>query len=230
MNYIFPPAHVPDIEIAGTDKRFPVHRIYCIGRNYASHAREMGKDPEREPPFFFLKPADALVANNASIPYPKATENVHYEIELVAAIGKACENVSEAAALDHVFGYSVGIDLTRRDLQAAARKMGRPWDVGKAFDDSAPCSAIHPVSEVGHPSTGAIWLEVNGETKQSADISELIWSVPEQIAVLSGMYRLLPGDLIYTGTPAGVGPVIPGDRILGGVEGVDEIRLRIATT
>ena len=227
MNYVFPPPPVPGIEIAGAAERFPVHRIYCIGRNYASHAREMGKDPEREPPFFFLKPADAIVANNATIPYPKATENVHYEIELVAAIGKACEGVSETAALDYVFGYAVGIDLTRRDLQAAARKMGRPWDVGKGFDDSAPCTAIHPAAEIGHPATGAIWLKVNGETKQSADISELIWSVPEQVAVLSGMYRLLPGDLIYTGTPAGVGPVVPGDRISGGVEGVDEIDLRI---
>ena len=227
MSFIFPPPPAPGIEIAGATERFPVHRIYCIGRNYASHAREMGKDPEREPPFFFLKPADAIVANHASIPYPKATENVHYEIELVAAIGKTCEGVSETAALDYVFGYGVGIDLTRRDLQATARKMGRPWDVGKGFDDSAPCTAIHPVAEVGHPATGAIWLKVNGETKQSADISELIWSVPEQIAVLSGMYRLQPGDLIYTGTPAGVGSVVPGDEISGGVEGVDEIHLRI---
>ncbi len=225
--YAFPCPATPSIEIAGADARFPVHRIYCVGRNYADHAREMGADPERDPPFFFAKPADAVVANGSAIAYPAATQNLHHEIELVVAIGKKGEGLTPNQALDHVYGYAVGIDLTRRDLQLAARDKGRPWEAGKAFDRSAPISAVHRASEIGHPATGAIWLEVNGETRQRADIAQLIWSVPEVIAQLSCLFALVPGDLIYTGTPAGVGPLGRGDQLRGGVDGIDEITLSI---
>jgi fumarylpyruvate hydrolase len=227
MSYVFPLPTPPALPVAGRAALFPVRRIYCVGRNYAEHIREMGFDPEREPPFFFLKPADALVQNGGTIPYPLSTRNFAYEMELVAAIGKAGSHIPVAAALDHVFGYGVGLDLTRRDLQLAARDRGRPWDTGKGFDQSAPVSALHPVSEVGHPRAGRIWLAVNGEIKQDADLAQLIWSVPEQIAYLSRLYRLEPGDLLMTGTPAGVGPVQPGDHITGGVDGVDTLNIRI---
>jgi fumarylpyruvate hydrolase len=205
-----------------------VRRIYCVGRNYAEHAREMGHDPNREPPFFFMKPATSIVHNGATIDYPVGTSDVHHEIELVVAIAKAASNVPVEHALEHVFGYAVGLDMTRRDLQGEAKKMGRPWEMGKAFDDSAPCTDIRAATEIGHPSSGAIWLEVNGTRKQSGDLGQQIWNVAEQIAYLSRLITLLPGDLIFTGTPAGVGPVQSGDVLVGHVEGVGELRIQYA--
>lgn len=228
LSYVFPVPAVPSVPVSGTELAFPVHRIYCVGRNYAEHAREMGFEPDREAPFFFSKPADAIVQNGATIPYPPATENFHHEIELVVAIGKAGSAITVEGALEYVYGYAVGIDLTRRDLQLSARDKGRPWDAGKAFDLSAPTSHIHRAADIGHPSQGTIWIEVNGVTRQKADLTQLLWSVPEIVGHLSRLYTLQPGDLIYTGTPAGVGPVKPGDSLRGGVDGVDEIRLEIA--
>jgi fumarylpyruvate hydrolase len=228
MKYAFPVSTVPSVPVAGLDLEFPVHRIYCVGRNYSEHAREMGFDPEREPPFFFTKPADAIVASGATIPYALATENLHHEIELVVAIGREGVDISRETALEHVYGYATGIDMTRRDLQLAARDKGRPWDVGKAFDQSAPLSAIHRATEIGHPASGSIWIEVNGETRQRADLKGLIWPVPDVVAFLSQLFTLKPGDLIYTGTPAGVGPVKPGDRLHGAIDGVDQISIEIA--
>jgi len=227
LRYAFPVPNVPSVAVAGSDVRFPVHRIYCVGRNYADHAREMGVDPEREPPFFFAKPADAVVASGARVPYPLATQNLHHEIELVVAIGREGSRIERDAALEHVYGYAVGIDLTRRDLQLAARDSGRPWEAGKGFDQSAPITAIHRSAELGHPTSGAIWLKVNDETRQSADLSHLIWSVPEIIAQLSQLFALKPGDLVFTGTPAGVGRLVPGDRVSGAIAGIDEIALDI---
>ncbi len=227
MNYVIAPPAVSAVPVDGTDSLFPVHRIYCVGRNYAEHAREMGHDPNREAPFFFSKPADAIVANGASIPYPMATRDLHHEIELVVAIGKGGANIAAARALDHVWGYAVGIDLTRRDLQGEAKKAGRPWDSGKGFDRAAPCTAIRPASVIGHPSTGRIWLAIDGTVKQDSDISKLIWSVPEIIEHLSGLWELQPGDLIYSGTPEGVGAIPRGARVTGGVDGVGEIAVRI---
>lgn len=217
----------PTVAIAGRTDRFPVHRIYCVGRNYAEHAREMGHNPDRDPPFFFMKPADAVVAGGGGIGYPLATANLHYEMELVVAIGKTGANIGKDRADDHIWGYGVGIDLTRRDLQVNAKNMGRPWDAGKGFDQSAPISALHAASVIGHPQAGRIWLEVNGQIKQDSDISRLIWSVPEVVEHLSGLFILQPGDLIYTGTPAGVGPVVAGDKLSGGVDGVDTITIEI---
>jgi fumarylpyruvate hydrolase len=216
------------VAIAGRTERFPVHRIYCVGRNYAEHAREMGANPDRDPPFFFMKPADAVIASGAAVSYPPATENLHYEMELVIAVGKRGAAIPQAHAQDVIWGYGVGIDLTRRDLQQKARDMGRPWDAGKGFDESAPISALHAAEDIGHPGAGRIWLAVNGEIKQDSDIDKLIWSVPEIIEHLSGLFTLQPGDLIYTGTPAGVGPIQPGDRMSGGVDGVDTIEISIA--
>jgi len=204
-----------------------VHRIYCVGRNYAKHAREMGMDPDREPPFFFSKPADAIVANGTPVPYPPRTSNLHHEIELVVAIGTGGRDIPLDSALAHVYGYAVGLDLTRRDLQFAARDQGRPWDVSKGFDHSAPVSAIRPAAEMGHPEQGAIWLEVNGEARQRANLSEMIWSVPEILAELSSYYELRPGDLIFTGTPEGVGPVTRGDSLVGGIDGLETLRITI---
>jgi len=227
MNYVIAPPAVTAVPVEGKDSLFPVHRIYCVGRNYAEHAREMGHDPNREAPFFFSKPADAIVANGASIPYPMATRDLHHEIELVVAIGKGGANIAAAKALDHVWGYAVGIDLTRRDLQGEAKKAGRPWDSGKGFDRAAPCTAIRPVSEIGHPAKGRIWLAIDGTVKQDSDISKLIWSVPEIIEHLSGLWELQPGDLIYSGTPEGVGAIPKGARVTGGVDGVGEIAVKI---
>ena len=221
---VFPPPAPILAPIAGMPgSGFPVRRLFCIGRNYADHAREMGKDPTREPPFFFTKPPDAIVANHATIPYPPRTKNFHHEIELVVAVGAPGRDVQVARALDHVYGYAVGNDLTRRDLQLEARDKGRPWDTGKAFDRSAAITAIRPVPDGGHVERGVIWLAVNGEMRQKADVRELIWSVPELIAELSTLFELEPGDLIYTGTPAGVGAVKPGDRMEGAVEGLDTL-------
>jgi fumarylpyruvate hydrolase len=226
MTFVFPAPVQPSVEITGRAERFPVHRIYCVGRNYAAHAREMGND-EREPPFFFSKPADAIVANRSTVPYPPRTSNFHHEIELVVAIGKAGRNVPAAQALDYVYGYAVGNDLTRRDLQSAARDQGKPWDTSKGFDRSAAISSITPAAQVGHLRSGRIWLEVNGAVKQQGDVKELIWSVPEIIAELSTLFELAPGDLVYTGTPAGVGPLQPGDRLTGGVEGLETLAIAI---
>jgi fumarylpyruvate hydrolase len=229
VKFAFPPQATPAVPIAGSDSLFPVHRIYCVGRNYGEHAREMGFDPNQEPPFFFSKPADAIVANGSTIPYAMATQNLHYEMELVVAIGKQGANIPPESALDYVYGYAVGLDMTRRDLQFAARDKGRPWDPGKGFDQSAPISAIHRAADIGHPSSGAIWLKLNGATKQNADLKDLLWPVPDVVAFLSKLYALQPGDLIYTGTPAGVGPVKPGDELHGKVEDVDEISIKIAS-
>jgi fumarylpyruvate hydrolase len=227
--FVFVPPPTPSVEIAGAKTRFPVHRIYCVGRNYADHAREMGNDPKVEPPVFFTKPADAIVASGVEIPYPPRTDNFHYEVELVVAIGGSGRNIAAAQAMGHVFGYAVGNDLTRRDLQSASKKKGLPWDTGKAFDASAPIGAIRPAS-LGHVERGRIWLKVNGETRQESDISEMIWSVPDIIAELSTFFALRAGDLIYTGTPAGVGPVEAGDRIECGIEGLETLRNTIIGT
>jgi fumarylpyruvate hydrolase len=226
--FVFLPPALPSVEIAGTQSRFPVHRIYCVGRNYAEHVREMGSDPKVEPPIFFGKPSDAIVANGVAIPYPPRTENLHHEVELVVAIGGAGRNIAAGQALGHIFGYAVGIDLTRRDLQGASKKKGLPWDTGKGFDASAPMGAIRPAS-LGHVERGRIWLSVNGEIRQQSDISEMIWSVPEIIAELSTLFELKAGDLIYTGTPAGVGCLEPGDQIECGIEGLEPLRNTITT-
>jgi fumarylpyruvate hydrolase len=227
MEYVIPAPPIPSLAVEGAHRRFPVHRIYCVGRNYAEHAREMGHDPDREPPFFFMKPADALVTDGGDFAYPAGSVDVHHELELVVALARGGSNIAAAQALDHVYGYAVGLDMTRRDLQAEAKKMGRPWDVGKAFDGSAPCTEIRPVAEIGHPIKGAVWLEVNGEPRQRGDLAQLIWKIPEMIAYLSTLFTLAPGDLIFTGTPAGVGPVERGDLLRGGVEGVGTLTVRV---
>ncbi|MBU3079373.1 fumarylacetoacetate hydrolase family protein [Sphingomonas quercus] len=227
MTYAIPAPPQPSLSIVGDDAVFPVRRIYCVGRNYADHAREMGFDPDREPPFFFMKPADAIVADGATIPYPPRTANLHHEIELVVAIGHGGRDIPVEQALGHVFGYAVGLDLTRRDVQIQARDLGRPWDMGKGFDRSAPCSALVPADRVD-PTRGAIWLEVNGERRQHSDLAKLIWSVAEVISFLSTYMELQPGDLIYTGTPEGVGALVPGDVVTGHVDAVGDLRLTIA--
>lgn len=213
--------------VKGSDLRFPVHRIYCVGQNYAAHAREMGENPDREPPFFFTKPADALVPNGATIPYPSRTASLHHEVELVVAIGKGGRDIAAAEAEAHVFGYAVGLDLTRRDLQQVAKEKGRPWDTAKAFDGSAPMTDIFPAARCGHAHRGEIRLEVDGELRQRSDIDDLLWSVPEIVAELSTLFELRPGDLIFTGTPAGVGPVEPGQTMTAYVEGLEELRTTI---
>lgn len=218
----------PSVPVAGAEQNFPVHRIYCVGRNYAAHAREMGHDPEWAAPVFFMKPADAIVHSGATIPYPSRTENFQHEIELVVAICESGRDMSAADALQHVYGYAVGIDLTRRDLQLQAKEMRGTWDTAKGFDNSAPISPLHRAEDIGHPASGEIWLSVNDIIRQKADLNELIWSVPEAIAELSTFFELLPGDLIFTGTPAGVGPIEAGDRITGGIEGIDEIEINIS--
>lgn len=221
-DWISQPIPAVSAAVAGDTARLPVRRIFCVGRNYAAHAIEMGRDPEREPPFFFCKPADSLVPDGGEVPYPPQTRNFHHEIEFVVAIGLEGFDIPVERARDHVFGYAVGNDLTRRDLQLDARDKGRPWDWGKAFDESAVISPIRRASEIGHPERGRIWLAVNGEVRQDQDIVDLIWSVPEIISILSRSMRIKPGDLVYTGTPAGVGPMMPGDRITGGIEGVGD--------
>lgn len=219
-----PPA--PSVAIAGSSQRFPVRRIFCVGRNYAAHARELGND-ERDPPFFFTKPADAVVDSGRTIPYPALTKNLHHEIELVAAVGKGGFRIPAVHALDHVWGYGVGIDLTRRDLQEEAKKAARPWDWAKAFDLSAPCGPLVPAAQSGHPQKGRIWLSVNGAVKQEGDLAELIWPIADIVAICSEAVELAPGDLIFTGTPAGVGPLVAGDRVSGGVDGIGTIELTI---
>lgn len=228
--YVFDPAPPASVAVAGETARFPVRRIFCVGRNYAAHAREMGKDPDREPPFFFTKPADAVVDSGSVIPYPVLTDNLHHEVELVVAIGRGGSRIPVERALSHVWGYAAGLDLTRRDVQDVAKRLARPWDWAKAFDHSAPCGPLVRVSESGHPSAGRIWLEVNGESRQEGDLSELIWPVADVISLCSGAVALEPGDLIYTGTPAGVGRLVAGDVVNAGIEGVGEISLAIAGT
>jgi fumarylpyruvate hydrolase len=228
--YVFPPEPTVGVPVIGSDALFPVRRIYCVGRNYAAHAREMGAD-ERDPPFFFCKPANAIVVcppgRTVELPYPSQTADLQHEIELVVAIGKAGRDIAAARALDHAFGYAVGLDMTRRDLQGAMKKQGRPWEVGKAFDHSAPIGPLHPVSAVGHPARGAIWLQVDGADRQRSDVSLLIWSVAETIANLSTLFELHAGDLIYTGTPEGVGAVQRGQTLRGGIDGLGEIELTV---
>jgi fumarylpyruvate hydrolase len=227
MSYIFMPPAVTALPIRGTDALFPVRRVYCVGRNYAEHAIEMGHDPNKEPPFFFQKNPDNIVPGGGNFPYPSATSDVHHEIELIVALAKGGENIPVGNALGHVFGYAVGLDMTRRDLQGEAKKMGRPWEVGKAFEFSAPCGDLVPADTIGHPSAGAIWLKVNGEMKQQGDLNQMIWKVPEAISYLSGLFRLAPGDLIMTGTPAGVGEVKRGDELNGHIDGVGDLRVRV---
>ncbi len=218
---------LPSLPVTGTTDRFPVRHIYCIGRNYAEHAREMGQDPEREPPFFFCKQADAVLAEGGDLPYPPGTQNFQHEIELVVAIHKRTERVGAGEALGCVFGYAVGLDMTRRDLQQRAKEKGHPWDFGKSFAHAAPIGPVHPVTQVGHVAAGEIRLQVNGEVRQRGRLEDMIWSVPEAIAFLSEYYTLLPGDLIMTGTPAGVAAVVPGDRLVGGIEALGELRVTI---
>lgn len=226
MTYAFPPAWIPSLPIRGASDEFPVRRVYCVGRNYAEHAVEMGHDPDKEPPFFFQKNPDNLVLG-AEFPYPSATKDVHHEIELVVALAKGGSDIAVDAALDHVFGYAVGLDMTRRDLQAGAKKLGRPWEIAKAFEKSAPITEIVPITAIGHPASGAITLSVNGELRQAGDLSQMIWKTAEIIAHLSGLFELAPGDLIMTGTPAGVGPVARGDRLEGSVEGVGRLAVAV---
>lgn len=228
MRFAFHAEPRPTLPVAGGDAVVPVRRIYCVGRNYAAHAREMGHDPEREAPFFFMKPGDAVVPSGETLPFPPQTEDLQHEIELVAVIGRAGAELSGAHALDHVYGYAVGLDMTRRDLQAQAKALRRPWDMGKGFDHSCPCSAVAPASEIGHPERGAIRLRVNGGIRQQSDLSRHIWTVPEIIASLSRLVRLAPGDLILTGTPEGVAAVRPGDVLEGHIDGVGDLEIRYA--
>lgn len=231
MTYAIPTPPTYTLTIAGSDDLFPVHRVFCVGRNYAAHAREMGKDPDREPPFFFMKPACAVVAANTNpieIPYPPMTANFHHEIELVVTIDKGGKDIPEAKALEHVHGYAVGLDMTRRDLQLEARDKGRPWEFGKSFAQSAPIGPISTAAEIGHLSSATISLTVNDQARQSSDIDKLIWSVAESIAYLSRYETLMPGDVIMTGTPEGVNAVVPGDVMLGHIDGLADIVVRVA--
>ena len=226
MAYVIEPPPQVSLPIEGTDDRFPVHRIYCVGRNYAEHTREMGHDPDKEPPFFFQKNPDNLLTNG-KFPYPSASEDVHWEIEMVAALKSGGTNIPKEQALECVYGYGVALDMTRRDLQGVAKKLGRPWEVGKAFEHSAPCTALVPADQTGHLDKGAIWLEVNGERRQTGDLGQMIWSIPEQIEYLSGLFELKPGDLILTGTPAGVSPCQKGDTLVGHVDGLPELKVEV---
>jgi fumarylpyruvate hydrolase len=227
VGYVISPPPVPSLRVVGTDDEFPVRRIYCIGRNYAEHAIEMGHDPSKEPPFFFQKNPDNLLAEGQDFPYPPKTEDVHFEIELVVALKSGGTNISVEKAMDHVFGYAVGLDMTRRDLQGEAKKLGRPWEIGKAFEHSAPCGPIVPAEKIGSLTKGAVTLEVNGQLKQKGDLNQMIWKIPEMISYLSDYFRLAPGDLIMSGTPAGVGAVKRGDSLLGKVEGVGELKVKV---
>lgn len=229
-SYVVPPMEIHAIPIVDSCDLFPVHRIFCVGRNYAEHAIEMGMDPHRELPFFFMKPNSAILPRGADFPYPAKSENVHFEIELVVAIGKGGQDIPQSNSHDHIFGYACGLDMTRRDLQSEMKKSGRPWEISKAFDASAPCSEISPASIVGHPASGALSLKVNGDIKQQGDISDMIWNVPEIIEHLSGYFKLQAGDIIFTGTPAGVGPIVPGDVIEGSINGVGSIAINVVAS
>ncbi len=227
MKIILPEPQAIVLPVAAVDSYFPVRRIYCVGRNYVEHIREMKEADERDPPFFFQKPADSIVLDGGVVPYPPLTKNLHHEIELVVGIGNGGRNISVAKALDHVFGYAIGLDMTRRDLQRDAKDRGLPWEVGKSFDHSAPCGPLHMVAQVGHIQEGSIALTVNGVPKQKGDLSAMIWKVPEIISNLSTLFELKPGDLIFTGTPSGVGPVLPGDRLEGTVDGLGSLHITI---
>lgn len=227
MTLVLPSVEIPSVAIEGSEDRFPARRLYCIGQNYAEHAREMGYDPDREPPCFFMKPADALLPSGEDFLYPQASSDVHHELELVVAIGKEGVDIEIEDALDHVFGYAVGLDMTRRDLQNDAKRQSFPWETGKAFDNSAPIAPIVPVAKTGHLTAGRIWLDVNGEKRQEGDINQLIWNIPETISYLSRQFRLMPGDLIFTGTPAGVGPIERGDKMEGGIDGIGTLSIAV---
>jgi fumarylpyruvate hydrolase len=223
MTYAIPGPAVTTLPVDGATTVFPVLRVFCVGRNYAEHAVEMGHDPDREPPFFFMKPAVAVVPSGSTLPFPSVTDDLHHEIELVVAIGRGGQRIAADDALAHVFGYAVGLDMTRRDLQDQAKQTRRPWDMAKGFDRSAPMSAVRPAAAIGHPSEGAIWLRVNGELRQEGDLAQQIWKVPETISYLSTLVELQPGDLIMTGTPSGVGRVQRGDRLEGHIDGVGDL-------
>ncbi|RTL91899.1 FAA hydrolase family protein [Ancylobacter aquaticus] len=224
--YVITPPGIPTLPVEGSDQLFPIHRIYCVGRNYAEHAIEMGHDPDKEPPFFFQKNSDNVITDG-TFPYPDKSSDVHYELEMLVAIGKGGVNIPVESALDHVWGYGVGLDMTRRDLQGEAKKLGRPWEIGKAFEDSAPCSALVPASVIGHPADGKVWLNVNGTQRQVGDLNQMIWKVPEMISYLSGLFELQPGDVIMSGTPAGVGAIVRGDVMEGGVDGVGTLTVKV---
>ena len=227
-DYVITAPAAPSVAVAGSGARFPVRRVFCVGRNYGAHAREMGSDPNREPPFFFTKPADAVVPASGTVPYPPATQDLHHEVELVVALGAGGADIDPVDAMSLVWGYGVGLDLTRRDLQAVAKDAGRPWDMAKGFDASAPCSPLIPAAKLGHPQDARIWLEVNGALRQEGNLNEMIWPIADVIGHLSRLVTLAPGDLIYTGTPAGVAALKPGDQLRGGVDGVTEFALSIA--
>ena len=227
-SYVITAPVPPSLAVAGSEERFPIRRVFCVGRNYGAHAREMGSDPDREPPFFFAKPADAVVPASGAVPYPPATQDLHHEVELVVALGAGGRDIEPGDAMSLVWGYGVGLDLTRRDLQAVAKDAGRPWDMAKGFDASAPCSPLIPAARLGHPQDARIWLEVNGALRQEGNLNEMIWPIADVVAHLSRLVTLAPGDLIYTGTPAGVAALQPGDRVRGGVDGVTEFALSIA--
>ena len=227
MGYVFTPPAPVSLPVRGATEVFPVHRIYCVGRNYAAHAVEMGHDPDKEQPFFFQKNPDNIVLQGSDFPYPSETNDVHHEIELTVALKSGGDNIALDKALDCVFGYGVSLDMTRRDLQGAMKKAGRPWEIGKAFEHSAPHSELVSAEEIGHPDSGAVWLKINGEMRQEGDINQLIWKVPEVISILSSLFTLKAGDLIMTGTPAGVGPVHRGDKLHGHVDGVGELTVSV---
>jgi fumarylpyruvate hydrolase len=224
--YVIPPPPQAVLAVSGSDKAFPVRRLWCVGRNYLEHIKEMGQD-QREPPFFFGKPADAIVPDGGTVPYPSLTKDMHHEVELVVALKSGGRNIKTEKALDCIYGYGVGIDLTRRDLQIASREIKRPWEIGKAFDYSAPCGALKPAAEIGHPSKGRITLKVNGKLRQDGDLNQMIWNVPEIISKLSEMVELAPGDIIMTGTPSGVAATVAGDKIECEVEGVGTLHVSI---
>lgn len=226
-NYVFEPPARPSLPIRGSQARFPLRRVYCVGRNYAAHAIEMGHDPDREDPFFFQKNPDNLLTGGADFPYPVQSSDVHHEIEMIVALHKGGSDIALESALDCVWGYAVSLDMTRRDLQAACKKAGRPWEIGKAFDHSAPASELVAASEIGHPANGAIWLKVNDEIRQQGDLNQMIWKVPEMISYLSGLFELAAGDIILSGTPAGVGPVERGDRLEGHIDGVGDLHCKV---
>jgi len=226
--YVITPPAQATLSVAGQSDRFPVHRVYCVGRNYAAHAVEMGHDPDKEPPFFFQKNPDNLIPDAREFPYPKASEDVHHEIELLVALKSGGDDIAVEDALDCVYGYGVSLDMTRRDLQGEMKKLGRPWEIGKAFEMSAPASPVVPVSEAGHPEAGDIWLKVNDEMRQSGDLNQMIWKTPEMIAILSTLFTLRAGDVILTGTPSGVGPVQRGDRLHGHVAGVGDLNVTVS--
>jgi fumarylpyruvate hydrolase len=228
-NYVIPRPALPSLPVLESNERFPIRRVFCVGRNYGDHAREMGADPDREPPFFFSKPSDAVFAPiDGAVPYPSMTEDLQHEIELVVAIGVGGTSISPDDALSHVWGYGVGVDLTRRDLQAVAKELRRPWDLSKGFDASGPCSPLVPASAIGHPDHGAIWLAVNGEERQRGDLADQIWPVADIVAELSRSVALGAGDIIFTGTPAGVGTIVVGDRITAGIDGIGKLAFSLS--